>query len=392
MSWEFFQHDLFAGAQAEDRDLPTPPGMTLGSALWQKLLRQRAARRTAGEPAGAASEAPAEHDAQAPAPHEASPAEAQVGQQVLTAIKDQAAQPGPGTLDPDQAYQELHSWTVAKQDDAGDPDTARVVAALTAKHQRAEEAYQAAHAKYEQRLADPKQVGKKPPKPPVPPLALDAFLKDGFFKQYWMLHCDQFADTLAKKINGPAYPSLARLRERTNQAIAKAGVDGQQGPVEIPGRDLRYRGLTLTELGARLKADHVEAGVGVHVKMRHELDIPYAKDGAGHQQDDFHHWFVYIGEGRFADSFGAHHSGAACDSFMQSWQKDSFYQRKRPGETFDYRHLHTSEYADAGSLAEFQLWQAGNQDANAARHRIPKPKAGVVPRVTALYRPRQAAR
>lgn len=83
-----------------------------------------------------------------------------------------------------------------------------------------------------------------------------------------------------------------------------------------------------------------------------------------------------------------------------------FHQRgrKKGGETFDYSHLRTPEFADAGSLAalaalEESIRAAGGSEATieaklakaAAQNKIPKPAAHVMPLITAIYRPVQAS-
>jgi hypothetical protein len=227
----------------------------------------------------------------APVAPEMSEAAIQMG---LQAAIQQVA---PAGMSPSSAYAAIKAETLARFDDLSDKDTKRARDKL-ARDFAAE-------------LAKGRVSADQEP----------AWTRAGFFKAYWMLHCDQFANALMAKINGGALPSLNALRDRTNRAIdAKGGDPGATGATEVAGRDLAYRGATLTSLGARLKADNAEPGIGMHVKLRYTSDRPYDPSVV----DELHHWFVYIGDGKFSDSFGAGQTGPSCDTFMVNWMNRDF--------------------------------------------------------------------
>jgi len=190
----------------------------------------------------------------------------------------------------------------------------------------------------------------------------------------------------------------------------------------VAGRDLRYRRSTMANLGAQLKAENAEVGIGVHIKLRPDSDQPYDPSVA----DELHHWFTYVGEGKFSDSFGHDQAGAGCDLFMVNWMNRDFHNRGRGNENFDFSFFHTPAHADAESLAEFHQIMAGaekpkedadamkvtDKDSKAAkkaamskarkdeqkteadklvkRKKLPKPRSGLQPLVSAIYRPAKA--
>jgi len=64
-------------------------------------------------------------------------------------------------------------------------------------------------------------------------------------------------------------------------------------------------------------------GTSFHVKVHFEGDNPYEHD------DDFHHWMVYAGNGKFSDSLtGKDKSGAAMDQTLKNWVKKSFKDKE----------------------------------------------------------------
>ncbi len=302
-----------------------------------------------------------------------------------------------GGMTPADAYAALKRETEAKRTDLGDKDTVRALANIQAKY-------------------DKLDAAARP--------ALETYTKTNFFKEYWMLHCDQYANALMAKINGGRLPSLNALRARTNKAIdAKGGDPGGEGQTQVAGRDLRFRGETMATLGALLAAENAEAGIGVHVKLRPDSDRPYDPG----QADELHHWFVYIGDGKFADSFSSGQTGPKAHDFMVAWMNRDFHNRGRPGERFDYSKFHTEAYCEAASIAEFRALMGGveaskeeldamvveadDREAKADKKRalraarakeaklaaskmakkkeLPKPKSGFCPKVSAIYRPQK---
>lgn len=301
-------------------------------------------------------------------------------------------------MSPATAYAKLREWTMAQLPNDSNKDTKRAKAALK------------------------KKFGVALEKGQVAATDEAKFIERGFFEAYWMLHCDQFAKRLMELINGDGAATLSELKGRADRAVDGAGIaGGAAASTQVAGRDLSYRGETMTSLGARLMADGAEPGVGVHVKLRFESDRPYDPS----VDDEFHHWFVYTGHGKFSDSFGADQSGASCDRFMVSWMKRDFHNRGRSGEAFDFSFFHTEEYCEATSLAEMRALFAGAEEAKveanamtvrpgdkaskkakrdamvAARRKesaargdaeikkkqLPKPKTGIQPKVSAIYRP-----
>lgn len=294
------------------------------------------------------------------------------------------------------AYAAIKAETQAKYNDTTDKDTVRAKANLEVKFNR-------------EKPCD--EAGK------------ERWMQANFFKAYWSLHCDQFANALMAKINGGGFASLNSLRARTKAAIgAKGGDAGDVGATEVAGRDLRYRRSTMANLGAQLKAENAEVGIGVHIKLRPDSDQPYDPS----VEDELHHWFTYVGDGKFSDSFGHGQTGADCDRFMVNWMNRDFHNRGRDKENFDFSFFHTPAWADAGSLAEFHQIMAGAEKPKEAadamkvtdddskkkkkaamtkarkdeqkteadklvkRKKLPKPKGGLQPLVSAIYRPAKA--
>ncbi len=319
----------------------------------------------------------------------------QVAAGVQGAVNTAVAQ---GGMTPAAAYIALKSDTEAKRTNLGDKDTVRALANIQAKYDKLN---------------------------PADRPTLEQYTKDTFFKEYWMLHCDQYANALMAKINGGTLPSLNRLRANTDQAIdAKGGEPGSAGQTEVAGRDLRFRGATMATLGPLLAQENAEAGIGVHVKLRPESDRPYDPG----QADELHHWFVYVGDGKFADSFSSGQNGSKANEFMVNWMNRDFHNRGILGQRFDFSKFHTEEFCEAGSIAEFRalmdgaeaakeevdetVVMAGDKDAKAdkkkalkaaraqeaklagaktaAKKKLPKPKDGFQPKVSAIYRPQKA--
>lgn len=272
---------------------------------------------------------------------------------------------GPGKAKADDAYAELKAWTVGQIGDEGDKDTKRAKKSLATQHAAAVKAAE--------------KKGEAAP---------DAaeFEKKGFFKAYWMLHCDKFADALMKRINGPQYPTLMAMRAKTTKAVDQAQAEGKQGPAAVAGRDTAVRGQTMAQLGQTLADQKAEAGIAVHVKLRPEVDRPYDPT----VKDEMHHWFVHVGNGLFSDSFGANQQGAKCDRFLRGWMVGKFHQRGRKGETFDYSTFHTPQYCEPASLAAFEGLLAQHKDGEAGRKKLPKPLPDFASKVSAIYRPLHA--
>lgn len=302
------------------------------------------------------------------------------------------------------AYDELKVWTRDQYGNDANPTTVRAKGVLEGKYT----ALAAALAKKEQ---------------PAPAKA--GWLAANFFEAYWSLACDQFAHQLMLRINGSRMPNLNAMRKTTSEAVDKEALDGTKA--EVAGRDLRLRGKSLARVGEVLEEEDAEAGIGVHMKTRPDVDRPYDPN----VKDEFHHWFTYIGEGKFADSFKPSQTGAKGDEFMTNWLHRDFHQRGRPAvgdygaEPFNFTPLHTATYADAASLQEYEQLVAASKkglvdaealpanDAKAKRERanavkkaktgvvnaelkarqkkLPRPKPDLAPKVTALYRPAVAA-
>lgn len=287
---------------------------------------------------------------------------------VAAAMKTKiAALPQPGGPSPvkvTEAYAELVAWTLEQAKDTGNKDTARAKKTIATKLARAAKA-----------------AAKKGAAPPDPA----KFEQANFFREYWMLHCDQFAHALMQRINGPGYPSLEALRARTNAAVTKGEAEGKAGPAVVGGRDVSHRGMTMHELGKALAESKAEAGIGVHVKLRPEVDRPYEKA----VKDEMHHWYVHVGNGLFSDSFGSGKTGQQNDEFLRGWIDQKFHQRGRKGETFDYSLFHTPAYAEPATLDELERLDKDGKGHEAASQKLPKAKPGVQSKVTAIYRPFQ---
>jgi hypothetical protein len=289
----------------------------------------------------------------------------------------EAAGPRPDKVE--KAYAELKAWTNEQYGKGDDKNTKRALASL--------------EKEYAKKVAQATKKGATPPE-------RAPWFAANFFKQYWMLHCDKFANELSQRIYGEGFPTLAGLRAQTDGAAEAQGKDG--GPIEVAGRDVRkdFRGKTMTQLANELAEANVEAGAGVHVKSRFEVDRPY--DPA--VKDEFHHWFVYDGGKTFSDSFGAKQSGETCDKFLKNWVTGDFHQAGRPGEPFDFTPLHTPPYATQASLEEAaslgkerdDALASGDKKAVAAAEKrlrdgkLPKPDPTFQPKVTAVYRPQMA--
>lgn len=145
--------------------------------------------------------------------------------------KGLSAASGPTPSKVDEAYAELKKWTNEQYGNLADKSTTRALASLEKEYARKE--------------AQATKRGATPPE-------REAWFKANFFKQYWMLHCDRFANELSKRIYGPGFPTLSGLRAQTNRAVDGQGDD--KGPVDVAGRDVRieFRGKTMTALASQL--------------------------------------------------------------------------------------------------------------------------------------------
>lgn len=250
-------------------------------------------------------------------------------------------------VDPDvsQAYAEAKRWTMERLDDR-DARAHSVHARLTAQ-------WEAAREKFEAWVTSGRPQQRRPPRDPG---AMEVFIQARWFKAYWYLKCYQFAAKVQSLLSG-RHPSLMALVGAAKRS-AEAGEDGGK----VSGRTALHRGATLAELAARELANpQLAPGTSIHVKLSFELDSPYDP------VENFHHWVVYAGDGKFSDSLtGQNKSGDAHDRTLRAWVKSAF-------KNAAYRGLHD----DPRFVAE-------------TRRGAPVPVAGLQPRVTAEYDPRQA--
>ncbi len=252
-------------------------------------------------------------------------------------------------LDPDvgAAYERTRQWTMERLANK-DTDRAKAVyAKLSA-------AWEAARAKHAAWVAAGQPGSKRPPKDPKD---LESYVRGKWFREYWFRKCYQFAAQLQRFLKGGGRGSLMAM---VGEAI-KANEAGEP-TTEQKGRTTLYRGMTLAEMAeSELKSPQLAPGTAVHVKICWEIDAPYTP------KDDFHHWVIYAGDGKFSDTLsGQNKAGSAHDRTLAGWVESAF---KHP----DYKHLHD----DPRYAAE-------------RRRNLPVPLSGLQPRITAEYDPRQA--
>lgn len=201
-------------------------------------------------------------------------------------------------------------------------------------------------------------AGKPPPakgKPPTDPGALEEFVKSRWVSEYWFRRCYQFAAKVQSFLKGPK-KSLGALEAETEKAALEGKAD------EVQGRTTHYRGMTLQDITtAELADSKLAPGTSIHVKLHFEGDVPYE------HKDDFHHWVVYVGDGKFSDTLtGQDKSGASHDATLKGWVKSAF-----KGAAFQAFHKDPRFVDDPGAAKVV-------------------PKEGLQPRVSAEYDPRMS--
>lgn len=266
------------------------------------------------------------------------------------AISVQAAKqkvgPSEAVVDARAAFEKAKAWTMA-QYPAGDERATEVHEQLAAKHTAASRLW-----------SDWVAAGKPTPtkgKPPKDPGPFEAYITSHWVSAYWFRRCYQFAARVQSFLHGPK-KSLGALEAETSKAAQEGKAD------EVQGRTTHYRGMTLQEVTtAELAAPRLAPGTSLHVKLHFEGDVPYEF------KDDFHHWVIYVGRGKFSDTLtGQDKAGAAHDASLKGWVKSAF---KGP----DFKAFHKDpRFVD-------------NPEATKV-----VPKAGLQPRVSAEYDPRMS--
>lgn len=300
--------------------------------------------------------------ASAPAPTPAAEARDEGGgqseQQVVGELKAEIGKaaakktsgPNPVVVDVAQAYDQARQWTMGQHDN---PTTKR--AAETRERLRTK--WKTLKADYDGWVArgkpEPTRRGQKPPKDPGPEAD---YIRNEWFKGYWSLWCYQFADKVASYMAGRK-TSLPALIALTNKDVA-AGGDGSR----VKGRTIVHRGKTLAKMAEDEKqSPQLEVGALVHVKMHYEGNTPYEF------KDDFHHWVVWAGNGKFSDTLtGKDKTGPSNDDSLRNWVKKSFKMQ-------DYKFMHEDPRFSAGKNAKGE----------------PLPRPGIQPLISAEYDPRQ---
>ncbi len=109
-------------------------------------------------------------------------------------------------------------------------------------------------------------------------------------------------------------------------------------------------------------------GAFVHVKLHYEGNTPYEF------VDDFHHWVVWAGAGKFSDILtGQAKSGAANDASLRAWVKSAF---KRSDDAFMH---HDTRFSSGQNRKGEALPIANLQPLVSAEHdprQDPKQKTG----------------
>jgi len=255
-----------------------------------------------------------------------------------------------GNVDVQAAYRETREWTMEQMTNATDGDTLRATTSLEAEWFALSRDFNAWD------TAGRPAVWNGKPKVPKDPGPKLEYISRGFFKEYWMLHCLQFADKLSKNLPGRKYNTLQTLIGQTNKALEHGEDVGL-----VKGRTTVHRGKTFAQIAVDEASNpRLAPGTSIHVKLHFNGDKPYE------YADDFHHWIVWAGNGLFTDSLtGAEKAGAAMDATLQGWVHKSF-----GGAKFQQFHGDTT----------FSQSATGPGAA--------KPIAGLQPRVSAEYDPR----
>lgn len=251
----------------------------------------------------------------------------------------------PAVVDMSQAYDEAKAWTIARKN-ALDTDRAVSVKATL------EEKWQDEQTKFEQYQAMEPKKGRAPKDPG----SKADYIDKNWFRQYWLRWCYQFAAKVSEFLDGNKAVGLKTLVARTKDAAAKGEAN------EVKGRTALHRGKTMAEAGADEAATpKLAPGTSFHVKLHFEGDNPYEFD------DDFHHWMLYAGNGKFSDTLtGKDKSGAAMDQSLKNWVKSAFAHP-------DYAFMHADP--------RFTVEKKGNK---------PLPLPNLQPRISAEYDPRQS--
>jgi hypothetical protein len=269
-----------------------------------------------------------------------------VEQQVQGEVARLASQPAPeaARVDTSQAYEEAKAWTMARK---GALDTDRAIATK----KKLKESWAEKRKKFDAYQTQEPKKGRAPKDPGD----LETFITANWFRTYWLRWCYQFAAKVSEFLDGRKATGLMGLVARTREAAGKGEAD------KVKGRTTLHRGKTLQQAGAdEVASPRLAPGTSFHVKVHWEGDNPYEF------KDDFHHWMVYAGQGKFSDTLtGKDKAGAAMDTTLRNWVKGSF---RHP----DYAFMHADpKYA---SIVNGK----------------PRPHANLQPLVSAEYDPRQS--
>ncbi len=272
-----------------------------------------------------------EGEADAPAQNDAHPAstakedegsESQVEQELKAEIASTAAKKKKGSDpvidDVADAYRQARQWTMGQHDTPTTPRATETRARLGKKWDELRAEYDAwvergkpvPASKWKKTLKDP---GTKPD-----------YIRAEWFKGYWSLWCYQFADKVASYMDGGRRTTLPALVKLTNAAV-KEGGDGSA----VKGRTTLHRSKTIEQMAQDEKGNpQLEPGSLLHVKLHYEGNTPYEF------KDDFHHWIVWAGNGKFSDTLtGENTTGKANDASLKAWVKKSFAMP-------DYKFMH----------------------------------------------------
>lgn len=267
------------------------------------------------------------------------------------AISAQAAKqkggPSEAVVDARAAFEKAKAWTMDLCPEGDEHARTKVYPKLVADHAEAKTKWDAWVA-----AGKPAPAKGKPPKDPGP---FDAYLTARWVSAYWFRRCYQFAAKVQSFLHGPK-KSLGALEAETKKAALEGKAD------EVRGRTTHYRGMTLQEVTtAELAAPKLAPGTSIHVKLHFEGDVPYEF------ADDFHHWVVYVGGGKFSDTLtGQDKAGASHDDSLTGWVRSAF-----KGPAFKAFHK-DPRFVDDPEAKKVE------------------PKAGLQPRVSADYDPRMS--
>lgn len=273
--------------------------------------------------------------------------EHELKQEIANQAAKQKGGPSEAVVDARAAFEKAKAWTLDLCPQGDDHARTKVYPKLLADHSEAKTKWDTWVA-----AGKPTPAKGKPPKDPGP---LEDFVKSRWVSAYWFRRCYQFASKVQSFLHGPK-KSLGALEAETKKAALEGKAD------EVQGRTTHYRGMTLQEVTtAELGAPKLAPGTSVHVKLHFEGDVPYEF------KDDFHHWVVYVGGGKFSDTLtGQDKAGAAHDASLKGWVKSAF-------KGMDFKAFHKDpRFVD-------------NPEAKKV-----VPKAGLQPRVSAEYDPRMS--